>query len=111
MYNPAFGVLLDVKQNLISFHRDYTWTYNPEPLLCDVTTSAPSPGIRLLLGCLGLMCYILVFLEVYARRVRRRICASFFREQERRRTEYLLKKTQEKLNEEGHNEVQSVAVG
>lgn len=98
-------------QELVSFHRDYTWTYNPEPLLCDVTTSPPSQGIRLLLGCLGLMCYVLVFLEVYARRLRRRICASFFREQERRRVDYLVKNAQEKLNGEKRNEVVSFAVG
>ncbi|XP_075898328.1 osteoclast stimulatory transmembrane protein [Nelusetta ayraudi] len=98
-------------RELVSFHHDYTWTYNPEPLLCDVTTSPPSQGIRLLLGCIGLMCYVLVFLEVYARRLRRRICASFFREQERRRVDYLVKNAQEKLNGEKRNEVVSFAVG
>lgn len=109
----AFGILPQPfsPPELPIFHHDYTWTYNPEPLLCDVTTSPPSQGIRLLLGCLGLMCYLLVFLEVYARRLRRRICASFFREQERRRVDYLVKNAQEKLNGEKRNEVVSVAVG
>lgn len=108
--SPVLWVLFGVKKQE-TFNRNYTWTYDPEPLLCDVTTSPPSPGIRLLLACLGLMCYVLAFLEVYARRVRRRICASFFREQERRRIEYLVKKRQEKLNREEHSEVATVAVG
>lgn len=68
------------------------WTYNPEPSLCQATASPPSRGVAVLLGCLCLMSYLLVFLEVYAKRLCRKICASFFREQEKKRREHLRKK-------------------
>lgn len=81
-------------QELINFHREYMWTYDPEPSLCHAKTSAPSQGVTVLLGCLCLMSYSLVFLEVYAKRLCSKICASFFREQEEQRTEYLRRREQ-----------------
>lgn len=95
----------------MNFNREYKWTFDPESSLCNVTTSAPSQAIRLLLGCLWLMSYTLVFLEVYARRLRSRISASFFREQEKKRVNYMTAKIQEKLNRKAPNkEAVSVAV-
>lgn len=76
----------------IDFQREYMWSYDAEPSLCEASASPPSRGVAVLLGFLCLMSYMLVFLEVYAKRLCRKICASFFREQEKKRREYLRKK-------------------
>ncbi|KAK6303391.1 hypothetical protein J4Q44_G00258450 [Coregonus suidteri] len=88
---------------LANFHKQYDWTFNPEALLCDVEPSAPDLRVRVLLGLLCLVSYIMVLLEVYARRIRRKVSASFFKKQEEKRINFLLKKIQAKQDTRENN--------
>uniref|UniRef100_A0A3B5M6M5 Osteoclast stimulatory transmembrane protein n=1 Tax=Xiphophorus couchianus TaxID=32473 RepID=A0A3B5M6M5_9TELE len=81
---------------LIWLNSKFSLLYELPFSVLTISKNTPKLGVALLLGCLWLMSYLMVFLEVYARRLRRNICVSFFREQEERRRAYLTKKLEEK---------------
>ncbi|KAM8829651.1 osteoclast stimulatory transmembrane protein [Synchiropus picturatus] len=76
-------------QELANFQHEYSWNFNPERSLCDEKPSAPNMAVTVLLGALVLLSYLLVFAEVFAARLRWKISASFFREQERKRLAFV----------------------
>ncbi|XP_019720768.1 osteoclast stimulatory transmembrane protein [Hippocampus comes] len=97
-FPPAFCILPHacITRQLTDFRKEYKWNFSPEASICDATTSAPSAGVSALLACLWLMSYLLLFLEAYATRLRRNICASFFKKQEERRVAFWNAKGQAK---------------
>ncbi|XP_067095111.1 osteoclast stimulatory transmembrane protein [Osmerus mordax] len=81
---------------LINFHKGYKESFSPASFLCDPQFSSPDLEVRVWLGLLFLLSYTMVFLEIYARRLRRAITASFYRKHEEKRMDFLLKKIQVK---------------
>nr|XP_015220051.1 PREDICTED: osteoclast stimulatory transmembrane protein-like [Lepisosteus oculatus] len=79
-------------EEILRHQKPYHWSFNLVPGRCVIEPSKPDSGVVLQLGLLYLMAYILVVFEVYIRRVRRRVSASFFKRQEERRIVFLYRK-------------------
>uniref|UniRef100_A0A8C1VMB7 Osteoclast stimulatory transmembrane protein n=1 Tax=Cyprinus carpio TaxID=7962 RepID=A0A8C1VMB7_CYPCA len=88
----------------VDFSRTYTALIPSDPNVCEAQSSKLNPSVVTTLVFLYLFSYTLLPLEVYARRIRRKVAASFFQAQEGRRVEFLIKKIQIKQKER-QNEV------
>ncbi|KTF85358.1 hypothetical protein cypCar_00027018 [Cyprinus carpio] len=88
----------------VDLSRTYTALIPSDPNVCEAQSSKLNPSVVTMLVFLYLFSYTLLPLEVYARRIRRKVAASFFQAQEGRRVEFLIKKIQIKQKER-QNEV------
>ncbi|XP_056320300.1 osteoclast stimulatory transmembrane protein [Danio aesculapii] len=89
----------DSHTELFNFNRTYTALIHSDPNICEAQSSQLNPGVVTALVFLYLFSYSLLPLDVYARRLRRKVAASFFQQQEERRVEFLIKKIQSKQKE------------
>lgn len=89
----------DCQKELFNFKRNYGALILSDPNVCESQSSKLNPSVVTALVFLYLFSYSLLPLEVYARRLRRKVAASFFQQQEERRVEFLIKKIQTKQKE------------
>ncbi|NWV22210.1 OCSTP protein, partial [Origma solitaria] len=85
--------------------RDFNRTYHHQLIFssahCKISPpTPPNPSVLLVLGLLFCILYATVFLETYARRLCRKIAASFFQSWEEKRLLYLYKKLSRKNRKE-----------
>ncbi|XP_051964152.1 osteoclast stimulatory transmembrane protein-like [Xyrauchen texanus] len=86
----------DCLVELFNFNKSYTALIHSDPNVCDAQPSKLNPSAVTALVFLYLLSYTMLLLEVYARRLRRKVAASFFQQQEDRRIEFLIQKIQAK---------------
>ncbi|KAI4874560.1 hypothetical protein NFI96_029037, partial [Prochilodus magdalenae] len=70
----------------------YSAIISSDAAQCKASPSNLNPGVLVSLGLLYLLSYFLVLLEVYARRLRRKVASSFFQKQEKKRIDFLIEK-------------------
>ncbi|KAF5889188.1 osteoclast stimulatory transmembrane protein, partial [Clarias magur] len=75
---------------VVNFARMYNATISSDVTQCKTRPSQLNAGVILALLLLYFLSYCLAFLEVYARRLRRKVAASFFQLQEEKRITFLL---------------------
>ncbi|KAJ8369887.1 hypothetical protein SKAU_G00099150 [Synaphobranchus kaupii] len=93
-YSPITCVtpITCIKVDVVKFKQRYAWNFSFMSEHCTLEPSKPDVGVTVTLGLLYLLAYTMVLLEVYARRARRKVSASFFPRKERKRTEFIFKK-------------------
>ncbi|KAG7472035.1 hypothetical protein MATL_G00104290 [Megalops atlanticus] len=98
---PVSCLLLSNCEGLVvDFQRVYPWNFSFGSGHCALEPSEPDRGVAALLGFLFVVAYVMVLLEVYARRMRRKVSSSFFKKQEEKRINFLFKKILEKQDKE-----------
>ncbi|XP_035238128.1 osteoclast stimulatory transmembrane protein [Anguilla anguilla] len=92
LFIPSTCIVFCSRKNKVNFTKDYGWNFGFMSERCTLEPSEPDAGVTVALGLLYLLAYSMVLLEVYVRRARRKVSASFFPTQERKRTEFIFKK-------------------
>ncbi|NXK54525.1 OCSTP protein, partial [Chauna torquata] len=91
----------DKESSLRDFERSYHHYLTFSSAHCGISPpTPPSPSVLLVVGLLFCIIYATVFLETYARRLCRKIAASFFESREEERALYLYSKLSRKHKEE-----------
>lgn len=75
---------------VVNFVRMYNATISSDVTQCKTRPSKLNAGVILALVLLYFLSYCLTFLEVYARRLRRKVASSFFQMQEEKRITFLI---------------------
>ncbi|XP_066501038.1 osteoclast stimulatory transmembrane protein [Hoplias malabaricus] len=76
----------------VDFRRTYRATVGSDAAQCKAKPSELNPDELVSLALLYLFSYCLAFLEVYSRRLRRKVASSFFQQQEEKRIQFLIEK-------------------
>ncbi|KAL7828730.1 hypothetical protein SRHO_G00323640 [Serrasalmus rhombeus] len=84
--------LFHINKNMVNISKMYGAIISPDAAQCKTKPSMLNPGVLVSLGLLYLLSYSLAFLEVYARRLRRKVASSFFQQQEKERIKFLIEK-------------------
>ncbi|TSN76513.1 Solute carrier family 13 member 3 [Bagarius yarrelli] len=77
---------------IVNFLKMYRATVSSDATQCTTRPSKLSAGVIILLLLLYFLSFCLTFLEVYARRLRRKVASSFFQLQEKKRIAFLINK-------------------
>ncbi|XP_036433913.1 osteoclast stimulatory transmembrane protein isoform X2 [Colossoma macropomum] len=89
-YCPFFSCFDHTK--MVNLRKMYSAIISPDAAQCKAKPSMLNPSVLVSLGLLYLLSYCLAFLEVYARRLRRKVASSFFQQQEKERIKFLIEK-------------------
>ncbi|XP_036405207.1 osteoclast stimulatory transmembrane protein-like [Megalops cyprinoides] len=94
----AIGDIVDFfgSANVKTMRKDYSYVIPMLPPRCVKELSPPEQSVLVTVGALYLTAFFMTLVEVYARRMRRKICTSFYRKREEQRVQYLLAKVLKK---------------
>ncbi|KAL7890152.1 hypothetical protein AOLI_G00024100 [Acnodon oligacanthus] len=85
-----------IHHEIQQLNRYYPYTVSMLPPGCVQSLSAPEHSVLTTVCTFLTIAFFMLHVEVFARRLRRKVCASFYRRREEQRTQYLLWKILEK---------------
>lgn len=90
----GFPSVLGIPSSVKTFAMDkaYSYAFPVLPSDCEPNLHPPESSLQVTIGALYIVAFIMLLGEVYARRIRRKISASFYRDREEVRVQYLLAK-------------------